>query len=131
MFTSSGSFVKLLLSILFFPMFFQSAFIEFAWGAYDTFVLMIGKRIFLLLPTLAIILGCWATMACLLTVVIRANRQQFIIAMFITWWDMGKAIVSFWGGIFSFIFYFVPHVLCVVCISFFELTINPCPTRSF
>ncbi len=106
MFTSSGSFVKLLLSILFFPMFFQNAFIEFAWGAYDTYTLMIGKRIFLLLPTFAIILGCWVTIACVLTAVIRANRQQFIIALFITWWDMGKAIVSFWGGIFRFIFYF-------------------------
>ncbi len=111
MFTSSSSFVKLVLSILFFPMFFQSAFIEFAWGAYDAFFLMLTKRIFLLLPVFAILLGCWVTIACLLTVVIRAKRQQFLIALFITWWDMGKAIVSFWGGIFRFAFYLAVALL--------------------
>ena len=107
MVNDTGSLVKFVLSILFFPMFFQTTFLEFSWGAYDPVVLMISKRIFLILPTLAIILGCWVTIACLLTVVIRQNRQQFLIALFVTWWDMGKAIVSFWGGIFRFFFYFM------------------------
>jgi hypothetical protein len=106
MINGTSGVVKLVLSILFFPMFFQNAFIEFAWGAFDNIWLMVGKRIFLLLPILAIILGCWVTIACLLTVVIRQNRQQFLIALFITWWDMGKAVVSFWGGIFKFVFFF-------------------------
>jgi hypothetical protein len=107
MVNDTGSLVKFVLSILFFPMFFQNAFLEFSWGAYDPLILMVSKRIFLILPTLAIILGCWVTIACLLTVVIRQNRQQFLIALFVTWWDMGKAIVSFWGGIFRFFFYFM------------------------
>jgi hypothetical protein len=106
MINGTSGVVKLVLSILFFPMFFQNAFIGFAWGAFDNFWLMVGKRIFLLLPILAIILGCWVTIACLMTVVIRQNRQQFLIALFITWWDMGKAVVSFWGGIVKFVFFF-------------------------
>ncbi len=111
MINGTSGVVKFVLSILFFPMFFQDAFIDFAWGAFDSVWMMVGKRIFLLLPILAIILGCWVTIACLLTVVIRQNRQQFLIALFITWWDMGKAVVSFWGGIFKFIFFFFIAIL--------------------
>jgi len=104
MFNDTSGIVKLILSILLFPMFFQEAFVSFAWGSSDPFWFMMGKRIFLLLPVLAIILGCWISIACLLTVLVRHNRQQFIISLFITWWDLGKSIVSFWGGIFKFIF---------------------------
>ncbi|MFQ5606257.1 MAG: hypothetical protein ACE5HS_23565 [bacterium] len=100
---NSGLF-KLVLSILLFPTFFQEAFVLFAWGAGDPFWVMLSKRLFLLLPALAIILGCWLSVACILTVLFRPNRQQFVTELFITWWDMGKAIASFWGGIFKFIF---------------------------
>ncbi len=111
MINGTSGVVKLVLSVLFFPMFFQQAFLDFAWGSSDLFWMMVAKRLFLLLPVLAIIMGCWVTIACLLTVVIRQNRQQFLIALFITWWDMGKAIVSFWGGIFKFAFQFVVGLL--------------------
>lgn len=96
--------VKYILSILLFPMFFQDSFIAFAWGAIDPFWLMLAKRMFLLLPVFAVILGCWVTIACMLTVIFRQNRREFIIAIFVTWWDLGKSIVAFWGGIFKFIF---------------------------
>lgn len=104
MITGSSGLIKIVLSILFFPIFFQTAFIEFAWGGYDSIAITVLKRLFLLLPVLSIILGCWVTIACLLTVVIRQKRQQFLIALFITWWDLGKSVVSFWGGIFNFLF---------------------------
>lgn len=104
MFNDTSGIVKLVLSILLFPMFFQEAFIGFAWGASDPFWFMMGKRLFLLLPVFAIILGCWISIACLLTVLVRHNRQQFVVSLFVTWWDLGKSIVSFWGGIFKFIF---------------------------
>jgi hypothetical protein len=104
MLNETSGIVKYIISILLFPMFFQDAFIVFAWGAGDPFWLMLAKRMFLLLPVFAIILGCWVTIACLLTVIIRQNRRDFIIAMFVTWWDLGKSVVSFWGGIFKFIF---------------------------
>lgn len=104
MFNDTSGVVKFFLSILLFPMFFQEAFVSFAWGAPDTFWIMMGKRVFLLLPVFAIIVGCWISIACLLTVLVRHNRQQFIVSLLVTWWDLGKTIVSFWGGIFKFIF---------------------------
>jgi len=102
-FTTSGI-TKIVLSILFFPVFFQAKLIEFAWGAGDTAWLVLGKRLFLLLPACAVILACWATMACLLTVPVRHNRREFVAAVFITWWDLGKSIMSFWAGIFQAVF---------------------------
>lgn len=104
---------KTLLYILLFPALFQGAVIEFTWAAGDPVALMIGKRLFLLLPALAFILGCWITVPALLTAIFRHNRRSFVITLFITWWDLGKAIVSFWGGIIRFLFYFI--------ISLFEL----------
>ena len=104
MLNNTSGIVKFILSVLLFPMFFQDAFISFAWGASDSFWFMIGKRFLLLLPVSAIILGCWISIACLLTVLVRNNRQQFIISLLVTWWDLGKSIVSFWGGIFKFTF---------------------------
>ncbi|OGB61386.1 MAG: hypothetical protein A2Y94_07935 [Caldithrix sp. RBG_13_44_9] len=107
MFNSSNGLVQIVLSGLFFPLFFQAAFLSFAWGEFDPLMVMLLKRIFLLLPVMAIILGCWVTIACLITVIFRQNRQHFIIALFVTWWDMGKSVVSFWGGILKFVFNFL------------------------
>jgi len=107
MLNDSSGFIKIVLSALFFPLFFQEAFLNFAWGELDPPLLMLAKRLFLILPVLAIILGCWITIACLITIIFRQNRQHFIIALFVTWWDMGKAVVAFWGGVFKFVFNFV------------------------
>jgi len=103
MLTDTSGIVKIVLSVLFFPMYFQEAFIRFAWSAGDQFWIMSAKRLFLLLPVSAIILGCWASIACLLTVPVRQGRQEFITALFVTWWDLGKSILSFWGGILRFV----------------------------
>lgn len=111
MVNDTGSITKFALYILLFPSLFQEAFIEFAWAYGDPFVLMAAKRLFLLLPAFAFILGCWITIPALLTVVFRHNRKEFVISLFITWWDLGKAIISFWGGIMRFFFYFVVAVL--------------------
>jgi len=64
---------------------------------------MAAKRLFLLLPALAFIASCWLTVPAMLTVVVRSNRKEFITSLFVTWWDLGKAILSFWGGIFRFV----------------------------
>lgn len=111
MLNESGSITKFILYILLFPSLFQEAFIEFAWAMGDPILLMAAKRVFLLLPAFAFILGCWITIPALLTVVFRHNRKEFVISLFITWWDLGKAIISFWGGIFKFLFYFVIALL--------------------
>ena len=75
MLTESSGIVKVILSVLFFPMYFQASFVSFAWSAGDQLWLMSVKRIFLLLPVMAVILGCWATIAGLLTVPVRQRRQ--------------------------------------------------------
>ncbi len=103
MFNETSGLWKAVLSVLFFPLLFQNGFIDFAWGAGDTFWVMTGKRIFALLPAMAIILGCWVSIACLLTVLVRQNRREFLTGMLITWWDLGKSIVYFWGGILKFL----------------------------
>ena len=104
MFEGSNGLVNMILSILLFPMHFQGAFIAFAWGAGDPFWIMIGKRILLLLPVLAVITGCWLTIVSTLTVLFRQNRREFVTTLVITWWDLGKSVVSFWGGIINFLF---------------------------
>lgn len=90
--------------ILLFPTFFQEVFIEYAWAAGDPALVMTLKRLFLLLPVFGIILGCWVTIPSLLTVIFRHNRKEYINSLFITWWDMGKAVFLFWGGIVQFLF---------------------------
>lgn len=114
MLTETSGIVKVILSVLFFPMYFQEAFIRFAWSAGDQLWLMSAKRLFLLLPTAAVILGCWATIAALLTVPVRQGRQEFVTALFVTWWDLGKAILTFWGGILRFVLSLTATVLGVV-----------------
>lgn len=103
MFGDNSPLLKALVSVLFFPLLFQQNFIMFAWGAGDTFWLMTGKRILLLMPVLAVILACWASIACMLTVIFRQNRRQILTNLLITWWDLGRSIVLFWGGILKFL----------------------------
>ena len=103
----SNAIFQFFLSILLFPQLYQGTFLQFAWGADDQFWIMLPKRLFLLLPTLAVVASSWLCIPTLLTVVFRSKRVEFIMAFFITWWDLGKAIVSFWGGVFKFALNFV------------------------
>jgi len=114
MINESNGILKIVLSVLLFPLYFQNQFIVYAWGVDDQFWVMIGKRIFLLLPVLAIILGCWITIACIVSVLFRKNRMGFISSLFITWWDLGKSIISFWGGVIKFAFIFIVALLNVI-----------------
>ncbi len=111
---NDSGFTKFLLYLLLFPALFQGALIEFTWAAGDPVILIAAKRLFLLLPALAFILGCWITIPALLTAIFRHNRKSYVITLFITWWDLGKAIVSFWGGIVRFFFYLVVALLELV-----------------
>ncbi len=106
--------VKIVLAILLFPLNFQYHFIDYAWGADETFWIMAGKRLFLLLPVLAIILGSWITIASVITLLFRKNRMGFMQSLFITWWDLGKSIVSFWGGTIKFVFILTVALLNVL-----------------
>lgn len=121
MFNEPNGIIKVALSVLFFPLFFQNAFLMFAWGADDQFWISIAKRLFLLLPVLAVILGCWLTIACLLTVVIRQQRISFLTSLLVTWWDLGKSIAYFWGGIIRFFFNLVAALVGLVKVTVFGL----------
>ncbi len=94
---------KAVLSVLFFPLFFQNEFLAFVWGADDPLWMAMLKRIALLLPLLALILGCWMTSANAVTILIRHKRADFVIAMLTTWWDLVKSVLGFWGGMLKFL----------------------------
>jgi hypothetical protein len=96
------SILQFLLSIILFPTLFQDGLLEFVWGAQDPVWMMVVKRVFLLLPTVAVVAACWASVPSLVTVIFRNKRSQFITGLFLTWWDLGKAVMSFWGGILLF-----------------------------
>jgi len=97
-----------------FPMLFQSGLLAFAWGAGDVTWLMIAKRLFLLLPACAVIVACWASVVSILSIPIRSARQEFLTAWFVTWWDLGKSVLSFWGGLFRLV---VEAVLAVFVVA--------------
>jgi len=99
----ASSIGSLVLSVLFFPTFFQKTLLDFAWGAGDPAALAGAKRVFLLLPTGAVLICLWASILCLLTVIVRQRRVEFLKAFFVTWWDLLKSIFAYWGGFFKFL----------------------------
>lgn len=105
MIDKAEGFWKYLASAMVFPVFFQEPFIQFAWspesaGIGVTFL----KRIFLLLPVLAIVFACWATVVCAISIIFRHERRDFASAVFVTWWDLGRSIFAYWAGIIRFVF---------------------------
>jgi hypothetical protein len=89
---------SVVLSFLFFPTFFEKALLAYFWGAQDPFWLLTAKRVFFLLPVGAVLLCLWASILCLLTVIVRQKRVEFLKAFCVTWWDLLKSIFAFWGG---------------------------------
>jgi hypothetical protein len=104
MFSQAEGITKVILASLFFPVFFQSGLLEFALGSNDEFIIMLSKRVLLLLPALAIIFGCWVSIACLVSIIIRQERRVYLSALLVTWWDLFRSIFSFWGGLVKLIF---------------------------
>lgn len=110
----AGSISQVVVSVLFFPTFFENTMVAFAWGASDPLWMMIAKRVFLLLPVGAVIISLWASILCVLSVVVRQKRTDFFKAFLVTWWDLGKAIFAFWGGFFRFLIVLVNSLFAVV-----------------
>ena len=94
---------KYLVAALIFPFFFQQELFNFVWGASDPAALAIAKRLLLLWPAAAIIFSSWLSVANILSILVRQQRVEFISAFFLTWWDLGRSILFFWGGILRFI----------------------------
>lgn len=98
----SDPILSAIIKAVFFPLLFQAGLMSFAWGAGEQSWLLVTKRLFLLLPAGALLAACWASIVSVLSIPIRRNRQEFITALFVTWWDLGKSVLTFWGGIFRF-----------------------------
>lgn len=113
--------VRAVVSVVTFPMLFQTALIAFAWGAGDASWLQVAKRTFLLLPVCAIVVACWASVLCVLSIPVRSARQEFTTATFVTWWDLGKSVVSFWGGLFRFVVELTLAILAVARVAAFAV----------
>jgi len=62
------------------------------------------KRIFLLLPTLALMAGMWATLLMIYTLLFRSNRTQLIGMFLVLWWDAARSTWLFWFGMARFLF---------------------------
>jgi len=114
MLTEATGVWKVVLSVLFFPLFFQNEFFAFAWGVGEPWPLRLVKWLFLLPAVLAFILACWVSMASLITIPVRQNRSAFLTGLFITWWDLGRSVFAFWGGAFRFVFYLAAATLAVL-----------------
>ena len=99
----AASIGSIILSVLTFPRFFENTVMDFVWGAKDPLLLSGAKRVFLLLPTGAVLLCLWISVFCLLTVIVRQRRVDFLKALFVTWWDLLKSVFAYWGGFFKFL----------------------------
>jgi len=104
-----------------FPTLFQAALITFAWGTGDDTWLLIAKRVFLLLPVCAVLVACWATVLSVVSIPIRSARHEFTTALFVTWWDLGKSVLSFWGGLFRFVVELLLATLAVARVAAFAV----------
>ena len=86
----------------------------FAWGAGDPVWLQVLKRIFLVMPLGAIVLGYWTSVLSLPTIIVRHKRRTFVSLLLVTWWDLARAIFTFWGGVFRYLIQLVVSVFGLV-----------------
>ncbi|HEY6195734.1 MAG TPA: hypothetical protein VI504_11895 [Candidatus Eisenbacteria bacterium] len=91
----------------------QAAFL-FAWGAADPLWLMLAKRIFVLLPLGAVVVGYFSSVLALPTIVVRSRRRTFMSLVIVTWWDLARAAFAYWGGVFRFLLQLVVSLLGAV-----------------
>jgi hypothetical protein len=118
MLSQAEGFTKIILAALLFPVFFQDAFLAFALGSGDTLWILLAKRILLLLPISAIIFACWVTVPCVLSIIIRQERRVYVSSLLVTWWDLFRAIFSFWGGMLRFLLSLVGWTAGLLRLSF-------------
>jgi len=86
----------------------------FAWGVGDPVWLQVLKRIFLLMPLGAVVLGYWTSVLSLPTIIVRHKRRTFVSLLLVTWWDLARAIFTFWGGVFRYLVQLVVSVFGLV-----------------
>lgn len=90
--------LKPLYWVLFFPLYWVP------WIFEGQIEMVAIKALFLLLPLLLFVSGIWATVLGVASSLLRQNRSLFISTLLVTWWDAGKSVVLYWGGLFRFAF---------------------------
>ncbi len=115
---------KLILTIYLFPLAIQGPIIDFLFTSTDTIDITSIKIIFLALPMLGFLFACWSTVISIATVIIRQERSRFMSILFVTWWDLGRSIFSFWAGIFKFVFVLAGNILLLTRLAFVLLWIS-------
>src|SRR6185503_8226891 len=57
------------------------------------------RWLFLLLPSMLLVVGVWVTTLSLYTLPFRAERGRFVTTMAMMWWDAGRSMWFFWTGV--------------------------------
>lgn len=76
----------------------QAAIMQFNLGG-DAAWEVVLRRVFLLLPSLILVVGVWVSVLTIYTVPFRAERGRFVTTMSMAWWDAGRSIWFFWSGV--------------------------------
>ncbi|MBI4376442.1 MAG: hypothetical protein HY549_08330 [Elusimicrobia bacterium] len=75
----------------------QGPLLKAAWAC-DIPGLAMIKRLFLVLPALAMLTGLWCSMLSIYTLPFRSGRVRFVGTELILWWDLVRTIWLFWAG---------------------------------
>jgi hypothetical protein len=59
------------------------------------------------------LIALWVTNFCVLASIFRQKRKEFLVALLMTWWDLGRAVLAFWAGMFHFVFVFFMYLYAV------------------
>ncbi|HSG80946.1 MAG TPA: hypothetical protein VLC48_01745, partial [Gemmatimonadota bacterium] len=79
----------------------QAALVSLVWNLGYGFGTLLS-RILLLLPALLVVVAIWCTMLSLYTVPFRSGRREFLTALVMLWWEVGRSIWLFWVGFVRF-----------------------------
>lgn len=103
------------LSALFsYPLAYQSALMQYAFGADSEMAVMIIKRSFILLPVLALIFAFWAAIPSMASVLVRSRRLEYMNNYLLACWDLGHAIFAYMAGIIKTVILVVGQVFNVL-----------------
>src|SRR5438046_882002 len=80
----------------------QSILLSFSWNA-DHWAMVLLKRIFLYMPTIAIVVGLWCTLFTCYTLVFRGQRLHLLGTVLVLWWDVTRSVWLFWAGMGKFL----------------------------
>src|SRR5262245_21574571 len=69
----------------------QTILLTFSWNA-DHWAAVLLKRIFLYMPTIAVIVGLWCTLFTCYTLLFRSQRLNLVGTVLVLWWDVTRSV---------------------------------------